>query len=254
MSDRDALEKKDGICKSMAQVGIPLFFYISGMSSSFFNSKKNDYRAYLVAKVKRLLVPLVLSIVFLLIPRLYLSQEYEPWTRIDPEKEPEWDFLVFFVKILPQTPNKLSWLWFLLVLFLVFIINYPIIVWTQRRARQEPLCLKSDGQILMLGTFSLLVWAMICVVMVGGDLEQKDAIYLLGSIKILAAYLLFMAVVQFTFGNKYGHILTFWLKGAGPLCCCVMNVFKYGQWENSMYGFLISINYFIVFHTQGIFD
>lgn len=51
LNDRDTQEKKDGICKCMAQVGIPLFFYISGMSSSFFNSKKNDYLAYVVSKV-----------------------------------------------------------------------------------------------------------------------------------------------------------------------------------------------------------
>lgn len=73
LQDRDAREKKDGICKSMAQVGIPLFFYISGMSSTFFDTAKNSYFKYVWTKINRLMVPLVLSVIFLLIPRLYMS-------------------------------------------------------------------------------------------------------------------------------------------------------------------------------------
>ena len=37
LKDRDSIEKKEGICKVMAQLGMPLFFYISGMSLTFFN-------------------------------------------------------------------------------------------------------------------------------------------------------------------------------------------------------------------------
>jgi len=32
------------------------------------------------------------AIIFFLIPRLYLSQEFEPWTRVDPDKDVEKDY------------------------------------------------------------------------------------------------------------------------------------------------------------------
>ncbi len=35
LNDLDAIQKKEGICKCMSQVGMPLFFYISGISSTF---------------------------------------------------------------------------------------------------------------------------------------------------------------------------------------------------------------------------
>lgn len=136
-------------------------------------------------------MPLILSIIFLLIPRLYLSQEYEPWTRADPDAPPEWDFFKYFFKILPQTPNKLSWLWFLLVLFLVFVINYPITVWTQRRARQEPLSVKDDGKIVLLGAMTMATWSGICLALA----EEKDVPFLIGSIKVLSSYLVFIGMI-----------------------------------------------------------
>lgn len=51
LKDRDAIEKKEGICKVMAQLGMPLFFYISGMSSTFFNANKQGYVSYVKSKV-----------------------------------------------------------------------------------------------------------------------------------------------------------------------------------------------------------
>jgi len=50
MYERDASEKKEGICKCMAQVGLPLFFYIAGMSSTFFDTEKHGYAGFVKAK------------------------------------------------------------------------------------------------------------------------------------------------------------------------------------------------------------
>lgn len=128
MYERDASEKKEGICKCMAQVGMPLFFYIAGMSSTFFNTEKNGYLNFVKTKTQRLLLPLIGAILLLLIPRLYLSQEYEAWTRVDDKIEN--NFFVYMWKVIPSVPAKLSWLWFLIVLFVIMILNYPLMAWS----------------------------------------------------------------------------------------------------------------------------
>ena len=128
MYERDASEKKEGICKCMAQVGMPLFFYIAGMSSTFFNTEKNGYLNFVKTKTQRLLLPLIGAILLLLIPRLYLSQEYEAWTRVDDKIEN--NLFEYMWKVIPSVPAKLSWLWFLIVLFVIMILNYPLMAWS----------------------------------------------------------------------------------------------------------------------------
>jgi len=80
-------EKKDGIIKSLVQIGIPMFFYISGIGSTFFNTEKHHYGIFVGGKVLRLLVPFVLGIFVFLIPRLYFGQQYEDFTRPDDQIE-----------------------------------------------------------------------------------------------------------------------------------------------------------------------
>lgn len=77
------------------------------------------------------MIPLLLSIPFLLIPRLYFGQEIEDFMWIDGQKEP--NFWKFFAYWLPRSPAKLSWLWFLPVLFIIGLIGFPLIKWAQRR-------------------------------------------------------------------------------------------------------------------------
>jgi fucose 4-O-acetylase-like acetyltransferase len=116
---------------------MPMFFYISGMSSTFFNSEKHGYLVFVKEKFNRLIKPLIMAILTLLVPRLYFSQTYESWTRVDDKIEN--NFLVYYIKVLPYLPQKLSWLWFLVVLFIVMLMNYPLMAWSQRRKKKEPL-------------------------------------------------------------------------------------------------------------------
>jgi peptidoglycan/LPS O-acetylase OafA/YrhL len=67
-------QKKDGIIKSLVQIGIPMFFYISGIGATFFDTEKNHYGIFVGGKVLRLLVPFVVAIFVFLIPRLYFGQ------------------------------------------------------------------------------------------------------------------------------------------------------------------------------------
>ena len=160
-----------------------MFFYISGMSATFFNAEKHGFCVFIKGKVKRLLAPLFLSILFFLIPRLYLSQDYEAWTRVNNEIES--NFFVYAIKVLPSIHTKLSWLWFLVVLFIVMLLNYPLIAWTQRRANKKQLEFKVDGKIVGMQIITLLVWILPCALIV----DAKDAAnYLIPSISVLGLF------------------------------------------------------------------
>ena len=52
----------------------------------------------------------------------------EPWTRVDDKIEN--NFFIYFFKVLPTLASKLSWLWFLVVLFIVMLLNYPLMAWS----------------------------------------------------------------------------------------------------------------------------
>jgi fucose 4-O-acetylase-like acetyltransferase len=68
-----AQQKKDGIVKSLVQIGIPMFFYISGMAMTFYNTEAKGFGVFLGEKSLRLLVPFIAAIFIFLIPRLYFG-------------------------------------------------------------------------------------------------------------------------------------------------------------------------------------
>jgi fucose 4-O-acetylase-like acetyltransferase len=71
----EQIEKGRGILKVYLAFGIPLFFYLAGASASFFDERKG-FVYYFVSRFKRLMIPFFLAVPFILIPRLYLTQEY----------------------------------------------------------------------------------------------------------------------------------------------------------------------------------
>ena len=66
-------EKKDAYFRFLVQIGIPVFFFIAGMSSSHYKTEKNGYFKFLTAKLHRLMIPFFVSIIVFLLPKLYLS-------------------------------------------------------------------------------------------------------------------------------------------------------------------------------------
>lgn len=113
-----------------------MFFYISGIGATFFDTEKNHFGIFVGGKVLRLLVPFVLAIFIFLIPRLYFGQQYEDYTR--PNDEIENDYWEFMKKTLPTIYLKLSWLWYLPALFIDIMLTYPLLRWTIRRSRKIP--------------------------------------------------------------------------------------------------------------------
>ena len=78
------------------------------------------------AAFKMLLVPFVLAMFIFLMPRLYLTQDFPNYARVDVVNI-EWNYGTFYAGMLPQFLYKMSWLWFLLGLFIDSIVNYPLL-------------------------------------------------------------------------------------------------------------------------------
>mgnify|MGYP007048588798 CR=1 FL=1 len=93
---------------------------------------------FLKEKTLGLLIPFLVLLLVILVPRLYFAQEYEPFSRPDGQNI-EWDYSKFFIGTLPSLIMKMSWLWFLLALYLDCLIVYPAVQWTQRRYAKKPL-------------------------------------------------------------------------------------------------------------------
>lgn len=55
--------------------------------------------------------------------------------------------------------GKLSWLWFLLVLFEVFLLNYSIIIWLKRRKANEKYNRIEDGRLIFIHLMTFAVWS-----------------------------------------------------------------------------------------------
>mmetsp|Transcript_8457 Transcript_8457/g.14197 ORF Transcript_8457/g.14197 Transcript_8457/m.14197 type:complete len:240 (+) Transcript_8457:284-1003(+) len=223
LSDRDAMEKKDGISKCMSQLGMPLFFYISGIGASFFDTRKKGYLIFVSDKIQRLLLPMLLAILFLLIPRLYLSQEYEAWTRVGDEVEP--NFLKYLVKVLPVVNSRLSWLWFLIVLFDAMLIVYPFLGLSQRR-REGLQVGWADAKLAGGLGVTLGAWALLSSLSI--EEPELRGLYL-SSLTVLASYFLVLYLLQLLIvRGGSGYKLAMFGKLVGPIFCGIMNSLKQG--------------------------
>lgn len=114
----------------MVQFGIPAFFYMSGFAATFYDTSKKSFCHYFKERLLRLMLPFVLACIFLLTPRMYLAQEMADYTVLREDGEVEHDIFKYFALLLPDIIIHMSWLWFLLALFLDSIINYPLLKWT----------------------------------------------------------------------------------------------------------------------------
>jgi peptidoglycan/LPS O-acetylase OafA/YrhL len=66
-------QKKESYIRTQIQIGIPTFFFISGIAASFFNPAKVNFTQFIISKFIRLAIPMAFSMIFFLLPRLYIS-------------------------------------------------------------------------------------------------------------------------------------------------------------------------------------
>ena len=111
-------------------------------------------------KAKRLLIPFFGAIFPILIPRLYFAQDYQIMARPYPDNlnYVENNYFKYNIEILPHIHKKLSWLWFLPALFIDSNINYPLLVWSQRRKRGEPIDMKNDFMLILGQCLAFGIW------------------------------------------------------------------------------------------------
>ena len=78
---------------------MPVFFYISGMSSIFFNfDKKFPFWRYFTGKIRRLVFPLIFGIFFVLMPQYYVMQDWCSWGRLDDGLNTEHNYFKFVIR------------------------------------------------------------------------------------------------------------------------------------------------------------
>jgi len=157
--DSSGHNKMDGVIRDLVQIGIPMFFYISGFSSSYTKTeKKMAYGRFVWGKCTRIIFPFIVAIPLFLIPALWLQCTYAS-TAIDGavcgDSFMTWfkAYIVAPVEIL----NHISWLWYLPAMFVDFCLTYPLLRWTKRRQAKLPFG-RGDIEVIILQLITSGVW------------------------------------------------------------------------------------------------
>ena len=94
------------------------------------------------------MVPFIVAIPIVLVPRLYFSQDYQTMSCVKWANDNHGDMkncihvsniFEYAWLTLPTIDKKLSWLWYLPALFIDSCVNYPLLAWTQRRSTHVPI-------------------------------------------------------------------------------------------------------------------
>ena len=199
-----------------------MFFYISGMAATFFNTEGKGFGIFVWDKILRLAIPFVIAIFIFLIPRLYFGQSYEDWTRPNGTKED--DYWEFQRLTLPTIFSKLSWLWYLPALFIDCVLTYPLLAWSIRRAKKIPFNGRDDGNIVFLQLAILTAWCYPCFYLdVSNRYGEK---YLFPSVLTLAIVLMIFYVFQMLIYTEKGDKYAMWMKLIGPCGSMALNLWK----------------------------
>ena len=142
---------------ALLQFGIPIFFYISGLVSKVYDCEKKGFLLFFKNKFKRLMIPFFYSVLLFLIPRLYLAQNDQAFTRVDGKIN--WNFFSYTWSLLPVLLLKLSWLWFLPAIWIISLITYPLLAFSQRRKKMLPFDYIEDGKIIIGQFIMMAIWS-----------------------------------------------------------------------------------------------
>lgn len=104
-------------------MGIPVFFYISGAAAAF--GKVPKFHIFFFQKFMRLIIPMLICVPIFLWPRNFLDQGSEGLIDGHKIRNP----FTYFVKMCEDLFSQLSWLWFLVALFLVMCACWPFLYW-----------------------------------------------------------------------------------------------------------------------------
>ena len=192
----------------------------------------------------------MVTVFLFLIPRLYLGQSFEKWTRVSKNGEPEWNLFQYFFDVIPVLHTKLSWLWFLVGLYLANVTNYPLMCWCQRRQSGIKVDLKQDGLLIILQCVLIMMFALMVLAY---NKFIHELLFALLTYSVTMA--IFFSIQSFL--CSYPDIAddyALYMKLVGPLACIVINQFKYQTRHEGFYQVLMMIVYFLLFYSQGVID
>lgn len=149
------------------------------------------------------------------------------------------NFFVYYKLIFPSLLKKISWLWFLMALFVDSLINYPILKWTQRRYAKKPITFLDDG-LTLIGLFVLLLgWAGIQQLIIE-DVKTARRDSMIMTCIMLVIYSLYLFLPTYLVKNpETDYKKSMWLKLIGPLCVIALNYVKDGSISTTTYGSIL---------------
>mmetsp|Transcript_25569 Transcript_25569/g.70296 ORF Transcript_25569/g.70296 Transcript_25569/m.70296 type:complete len:511 (-) Transcript_25569:139-1671(-) len=131
------------------QVGMPLFFHISGRGQAL--SPAAGFQKTLVRRAQRLLGPFVVAYVLLIPPWQYIDKMYD-WDHPSSFHMKE-NFIEYLIKYWTSSRFlvyfDLAWLWFLPALFLITVLSTPLILLAERYEGERLQCVYSAITVLL---------------------------------------------------------------------------------------------------------
>ncbi len=85
---------------------------------------------------------MVFGTIIFVIPSAYIGREYRP----QENKDPDMSLWEFYKRYMPDefTRNGFEWLWFLVVLYLIQVANFPFMKLVQQIKRNQRIVFKTD--------------------------------------------------------------------------------------------------------------
>ena len=212
------------------QVGIPVFFLLSGMGSIYYDTEKKGFIRYAINKTQRLILPVVFSIPLFIIPRLYVTQSWDDLGRVKKGTEIEWNIFKYLSQIfLDNFVMKLGHLWFLPVLLLVCLVNYPLLAYSRRRMKMLPVGRK-DVMIIIAQFIAIMCLTLLFFVLTLNDPDDFWYYLLPANLTLYCGMLAYMGVqvyLQRLADDDHGKALFVML--IGPVISILVNNFKYAS-------------------------
>jgi hypothetical protein len=129
---------------------MPLFFLLSGMAI-FYSLRKRDAGVFAKERIKRIIIPFIFGILFLLSIHAYFEAVHKGWVT-----STYIEFYAFRYFTFDVFPFEGYYLWYLLTLFIFSIIGLPIFLYFRKEENHNKIeklanFLKKPGAILLLG-------------------------------------------------------------------------------------------------------
>lgn len=197
----------------------------------------------------RLFVPLIVCVFVYLIPRHYIGQVWDPIGIINGEVN--WDFATYVPSLLADNfLTKLGPLWFLPAIFIIVLVNYPLIKYSKRRAALKPWMIEDTKLVMSQLALVLIAWNIWCK----GLTEQEDFIrYIIpGNFVLAFNYMMFFAAQWFMSQNLCSFTGAILINLLGVGATFLANIFNPGHAEPTTFGSCTMLNYHMMFFAQGI--